>query len=62
MDSLLCVRKDNAMSELQQRDSEYIASTYARFPVDLERGEGSILWDTDGKKYIDLFDGLCYNV
>lgn len=46
------------MSELQHRDSEYIASTYARFPVDLERGEGSILWDTDGKKYIDMGSGI----
>ncbi len=46
------------MSELQHRDSEYIASTYARFPVDLERGEGSVLWDTDGKKYIDMGSGI----
>ena len=46
------------MSELQHRDSEYIASTYARFPVDLEKGEGSLLWDTDGKKYIDMGSGI----
>ena len=46
------------MSELQQRDKEYIASTYARFPVDLEKGEGSLLWDTDGKRYIDMGSGI----
>ena len=46
------------MSELQHRDSEYIASTYARFPVDLEKGEGSLLWGTDGKRYIDMGSGI----
>ena len=46
------------MSALKQRDSEYIASTYARFPVELERGEGSLLWDTDGKRYIDMGSGI----
>ena len=46
------------MSELQHRDSEYIASTYARFPIDLEKGEGSLLWDADGKRYIDMGSGI----
>ncbi|MVP01566.1 acetylornithine transaminase [Paenibacillus lutrae] len=32
--------------------------TYARFPITLVRGEGSRLWDDQGKEYIDLMSGL----
>jgi predicted acetylornithine/succinylornithine family transaminase len=32
--------------------------TYPRAPVEFVRGEGSTLWDRDGRAYIDLFSGL----
>lgn len=35
--------------------------TYNRFPVVLERGEGSWVWDTDGKKYLDFSSGISVN-
>jgi acetylornithine aminotransferase/acetylornithine/N-succinyldiaminopimelate aminotransferase len=31
--------------------------TYTRWPVELERGEGSTVWDTSGKSYLDLYGG-----
>jgi predicted acetylornithine/succinylornithine family transaminase len=34
---------------------------YARFPVAFVRGEGAILWDADGKRYVDSFTGLAVN-
>ena len=39
-------------------DKEYIAGTYARFPVELVSGKGSIVTDTNGKDYIDLGSGI----
>src|SRR6185295_19076740 len=33
-------------------------ANYARQPVAMVRGEGSNLWDSDGKKYLDLFAGF----
>jgi len=42
-------------------DSEYIAHTYARFPVALTHGEGSLLYDADGREYIDLGTGIAVN-
>ena len=33
-----------------EKDKEYIASTYARFPVVLEKGNGSLVYDKDGKE------------
>ena len=41
-----------------QKDSNYIAGTYKRFPVVLTRGKGSKLWDENGKEYIDLGSGI----
>jgi acetylornithine aminotransferase len=33
-------------------------NTYARLPVVFERGEGSLLWDSNGKQYIDAISGI----
>ena len=46
------------MSEIQDRDKEYVAGTYARFPVEIVRGKGSEVYDTDGKRYIDMGSGI----
>ena len=39
-------------------DQEYVAGTYARFPVALVSGKGSILTDVNGKQYIDMGSGI----
>ncbi len=39
-------------------DKEYVANTYARFPVEIVKGEGSFLYDTNGKEYIDMGSGI----
>ncbi|MCR5136847.1 MAG: acetylornithine/succinylornithine family transaminase [Oscillospiraceae bacterium] len=43
---------------LKETDSRYIANTYARFPVELVCGKGSLVYDTDGKEYIDMGSGI----
>ncbi len=35
----------------------YVIGNYRRFPVVLVRGEGSYVWDREGKRYLDLFPG-----
>ncbi len=42
-------------------DKEYIAGTYARFPVQLVRGKGSLVYDEKGREYIDLGTGIAVN-
>ena len=49
------------MGELISLDKAYVANTYNRFPVELCRGEGSYVWDTDGKRYIDMGSGIAVN-
>ena len=42
-------------------DKKYIAPTYARFPIEIVSGKGSIAVGADGKKYIDLGSGIGVN-
>ena len=44
--------------QLKVLDQTYIANTYARFPVDLVSGSGSLVYDTAGKAYIDMGSGI----
>lgn len=46
----------------EEKDKRYIASTYARFPVRLVRGEGRTVYDADGKAYLDLASGIGVNI
>jgi len=41
---------------------QYVIPNYRRFPVTLVRGEGSFVWDADGKRYLDLFPGWGCNI
>ena len=47
--------------DIKGLDSKFIAPTYARFPVTIVRGEGSRLYDENGKEYIDLATGIAVN-
>lgn len=44
-----------------EKDRQYIAETYARFPLQIVSGKGSLLIDADGKEYIDLGTGIAVN-
>jgi len=46
------------MHEWMKLDDTYVAHTYARFPVELVSGEGSVFLGADGKHYIDLGSGI----
>lgn len=36
----------------------YVMNTYGRFPIAIARGQGSTLWDTEGKSYLDFVAGI----
>ena len=46
----------------EEKDKQYIAATYARFPVRLVRGEGRTVYDAEGKSYLDLASGIGVNI
>ena len=36
--------------EIKALDEQYVMHTYARFPVALDHGQGSTVWDVNGKE------------
>lgn len=46
---------------IYESDKKYIANTYARFPVNIVSGRGSLAYDENGKEYIDLSTGIAVN-
>ncbi|MBQ7053665.1 MAG: acetylornithine/succinylornithine family transaminase [Oscillospiraceae bacterium] len=46
------------MSNITSIDKEYVAGTYNRFPIEISHGKGSEVYDTDGKRYIDMGTGI----
>ena len=47
--------------DIQSTDKQYIANTYARFPINIVSGKGSVVTDENGKEYIDLATGIAVN-
>lgn len=41
---------------------DYVIPNYGRYPISLVRGEGSHVWDAEGKRYLDLFPGWGCNI
>lgn len=42
----------------KELDNQYVAHAYGRFDVALTKGQGSTLYDEDGKRYIDFGSGI----
>ena len=43
---------------IQSMYESFVVPTYGRFPLTLERGEGSRVWDVDGRRYVDFGGGI----
>jgi predicted acetylornithine/succinylornithine family transaminase len=41
---------------------KYVIANYTRYPVNLVRGEGSWVWDSEGNRYLDFFPGWGCNL
>ena len=44
--------------EIAALDADHVMQTYARLPVAFVRGEGTRLWDSEGREYLDFLAGL----
>ena len=44
---------------LIDRDAQVISPSYTRgYPLVMERGEGAIVWDVDGNRFVDFTTGI----
>jgi len=48
----------NETKRIRELFERNVVPSYARFDLALERGEGSYVWDVDGKRYLDLAGGI----
>jgi len=44
-------------SEIMGTFEKYVIPNYTRMPIAIVRGEGSRIWDAEGRSYLDLFPG-----
>src|SRR5260370_32195655 len=47
-------RRGGFSMDAVELENRYSARNYCPLPVTLARGEGAYLWDTDGRRYIDM--------
>lgn len=45
--------------EIIALEDQYQIPTYQKIPIALARGEGSFVWDADGRRYLDYYGGHC---
>ncbi len=47
-----------SVAELQRLEAARVVGSYERYPVEFVRGEGSRLWDVEGREYLDFLCGI----
>src|SRR6201991_3844392 len=52
---------DNPSQAVMDLEKEYLLQNYARYPLVLARGKGCYVYDTAGKRYLDLVAGIGVN-
>lgn len=50
------------MTDWIDAERDVVFQNYGRQPIVLERGEGTRVWDVDGREYLDFVGGLAVNV
>lgn len=48
--------------DIRELDKKYIANTYARYDPVFINGKGSLLYDDEGKEYIDMASGIAVDI
>lgn len=49
-------------SELQQNADRFLMNTYTRLPISLVRGNGCLVYDAEGREYLDCLAGIAVNI
>ena len=49
---------ENETKRIRELFDQYVVPSYTRFDIALKYGQGSYVWDVDGKRYLDLGGGI----
>ena len=47
-----------SLVRIPMSDNQHLMTTYASMDVTFDHGEGALLWDTDGRQYLDALAGI----
>ena len=47
--------------QTQDTEHEHHLPIYRRYPITLEKGQGSLVWDYEGNEYLDMLAGIAVN-
>ncbi len=62
MDSTVSTASEKLPADaIIELEKEYLVQNYTRYPIVLHRGKGCVLYDINGKKYLDLVSGIGVN-
>jgi len=49
-------------TEIQENAAQYLMNTYTRLPLAVERGQGCLVYDAEGREYLDCVAGIAVNI
>ena len=49
-------------TEIQESAAQYLMNTYTRLPLTIERGQGCLVYDAEGREYLDCIAGIAVNI
>jgi len=53
--------EEQTVNDIPARDAKVHMTNYRRMPVTVVRGEGTRVWDTQGREYLDFIQGVAVN-
>ena len=59
--STVSAAQPTILDQIQALESQYLVQNYARYPLILHRGKGCYVYDSTGKRYLDLLAGIGVN-
>jgi acetylornithine/N-succinyldiaminopimelate aminotransferase len=59
--STVSAAQPSILEQIQSLESQYLVQNYARYPLILHRGKGCYVYDSSGKRYLDLLAGIGVN-
>jgi acetylornithine/N-succinyldiaminopimelate aminotransferase len=54
--------ENSGEGELTELGRQYLYPNYRQAPVVIARGQGALLWDTSGRRYVDMLAGIAVSV
>ena len=50
------------LDKILLQNNKYLLQNYQRFPIEMIKGDGSYVWDSKGKKYLDFINSNNYRI